>query len=479
LNLKLKKTKNLRRNITDATVPPTVNSLFTPLLANKYAPKSTNELLGNNNAIKILRNWLTEWQKNKIDIAKNHKKATLIIGSPGIGKTSSIYILCKELGYDIFEVNASDTRGRDSLGDKKRKTTKTGSFIEEITKNSDSEGGIFRNKKILILKDIDLKNSDSNQCAKYLLNVIVDSKIPIICVTNAIPNVKISSLRRHCIELRFSKPCKKAIVKRMLDISSRESIRIDKTTLESLVNIASGDLRFILSQMQIFQNESCKDLYYASKYLHINPFDCAKMLLQFNVKKIKLNDRMDLVLREPDIIPLLVQENYLDYKPMISKNESQRLWVIAKAADALSIGDIISNKTIKLRKWELLNLAVMIGTVYPSALIYGKRDSNSRDFGDKNTLRFTNWHKYSGYTTKRITYLKDFHNRVMSSKQVLASCKVFRLDYISYLKEITSLLILQKEFNLINNLDNFMTEYCISKQDFEYIHSITKYKNNY
>lgn len=139
MNLKLKKPRNLRRNITDATVFPTVNSLFTPLLANKYAPKSTNELLGNNNAIKILRNWLAEWQKNKIDMAKNHKKATLIIGSPGIGKTSSIYILCKELGYDIFEVNASDTRGRDSLGDKKRKTIETGSFIEEITKNSDSK----------------------------------------------------------------------------------------------------------------------------------------------------------------------------------------------------------------------------------------------------------------------------------------------------------------------------------------------------
>lgn len=31
-------------------------------------------------------------------------------GPPGIGKTSSALMVCKELGFDAVEVNASDTR---------------------------------------------------------------------------------------------------------------------------------------------------------------------------------------------------------------------------------------------------------------------------------------------------------------------------------------------------------------------------------
>jgi replication factor C subunit 1 len=40
------------------------------------------------------------------------KKAVLISGPPGIGKTSAAKIVCKALGFDVMEVNASDTRGK-------------------------------------------------------------------------------------------------------------------------------------------------------------------------------------------------------------------------------------------------------------------------------------------------------------------------------------------------------------------------------
>ena len=40
------------------------------------------------------------------------KKAVLISGPPGIGKTSAAKIVCHALGFDVMEVNASDTRGK-------------------------------------------------------------------------------------------------------------------------------------------------------------------------------------------------------------------------------------------------------------------------------------------------------------------------------------------------------------------------------
>jgi replication factor C subunit 1 len=39
-------------------------------------------------------------------------KAALISGPPGIGKTSACRILCKTLGFETLELNASDCRNK-------------------------------------------------------------------------------------------------------------------------------------------------------------------------------------------------------------------------------------------------------------------------------------------------------------------------------------------------------------------------------
>ena len=39
-------------------------------------------------------------------------KAALLSGPPGIGKTSSVRIVCKMLGFECLEMNASDCRSK-------------------------------------------------------------------------------------------------------------------------------------------------------------------------------------------------------------------------------------------------------------------------------------------------------------------------------------------------------------------------------
>merc|ERR1712118_27665 len=141
------------------------------------------------------------------------------------------------------------------------------------------------------------------------------------------------------------KPSKKAIVKRLQNISSAESISVDKNTINALVDDANGDLRFILTQMQMIglcgkiQAIDYQKLAGASKFLHTNPFICAKSLLFPDVKLKNLSDKMELVFRDPDLIPLLVQENYLNHKSTNTKGNSLLLKVIVKAANSFSTGD--------------------------------------------------------------------------------------------------------------------------------------------
>lgn len=42
-------------------------------------------------------------------------KAVLLSGPPGIGKTSAAKIVCNDLGFEVLETNASDTRNKNSI----------------------------------------------------------------------------------------------------------------------------------------------------------------------------------------------------------------------------------------------------------------------------------------------------------------------------------------------------------------------------
>lgn len=46
---------------------------------------------------------------------KINARACLISGAPGIGKTTFVRLLAKDLGYRLIEYNASDVRNKLSL----------------------------------------------------------------------------------------------------------------------------------------------------------------------------------------------------------------------------------------------------------------------------------------------------------------------------------------------------------------------------
>jgi len=72
----------------------------------KYRPKKTDEIIGQDTAIKKLKNFV-------VDFKRQRKNAAMIYGPSGIGKTISAHALANEFGLEILEVNASDVRNAD------------------------------------------------------------------------------------------------------------------------------------------------------------------------------------------------------------------------------------------------------------------------------------------------------------------------------------------------------------------------------
>ncbi|XP_030389758.1 ATPase family AAA domain-containing protein 5 isoform X1 [Gopherus evgoodei] len=126
------------------------------LWTEKYQPQDSSELIGNSTEIKKLHSWLKEWkkrayweekrnQKSEKDDTESQQDSTdsmdfkddkseseeentlcntvLITGPSGVGKTAAIYACAQELGFKIFEVNASCQRsGRHILSQLKEAT---------------------------------------------------------------------------------------------------------------------------------------------------------------------------------------------------------------------------------------------------------------------------------------------------------------------------------------------------------------------
>lgn len=80
------------------------------LWVNKYAPKTSNEVIGNTNIINELKTWLETWKDHFSLLQKEggggsgsktaqgksgFKKAVLISGKTGIGKTLTAHLISK------------------------------------------------------------------------------------------------------------------------------------------------------------------------------------------------------------------------------------------------------------------------------------------------------------------------------------------------------------------------------------------------
>jgi replication factor C large subunit len=77
------------------------------LWVEKYRPKKPEDIIGNEQAKATFIDWLKSKRKTK--------KAVLLYGPPGVGKTALVNSASKEFGFKTIEMNASDTRSEKAI----------------------------------------------------------------------------------------------------------------------------------------------------------------------------------------------------------------------------------------------------------------------------------------------------------------------------------------------------------------------------
>ena len=82
-----------------------------------------------------------------------------------------------------------------------------------------------------------------------IIDMIKKTKVPIICICNDRQSQKIRSLAGHCYDIKFHKPDKKMIIKRLAYIIQKEGGKYTDKGLERLIDTMQNDMRQTLTYL--------------------------------------------------------------------------------------------------------------------------------------------------------------------------------------------------------------------------------------
>jgi len=355
------------------------------LFVDKYAPRTSAQLIGNAKCIADLRRHLLNFEHIASD-AKAKKRGVLLSGQPGIGKTSAVKVIAKELGYDVVEFNASDTRSKKSLKahmsqslNNCRMTDFFGAKVKTSKSPAKAKRKSDRQKNVIVMDEVDGMSSGDRGGMQELVGYIKVSKVPIICICNDRNSPKVRTLANYCLDLRFRKPTAQQISRRLVDIARREGFMCDVPSIQKLAEGTNGDIRQILHLLQFWSNDessgtNSRELSFsavkarlggAMKDATLGPWDVTPRL--FSQNGYSIIDGLDLYFTDFSLIPLMVQENYLSTGNYLRRPVSEvHLRSMSEAALSIADGDLIDARIRASQQYAALPYHGVLSSIKPA-----------------------------------------------------------------------------------------------------------------
>lgn len=367
---------------TASKVPEPVKGKRKPFLpwVERHRPQHLGQVVGNTDQVRKIAEWLRDWDdvvlrgQTKEVVKEEWRKfgpatpdninarAVLVSGPPGIGKTTTCTLVARcNPRYRLMEFNASDARSKATVDHM------TSTLAGGRTLNMSGKGGALE-RAVIIMDECDgMAGGGDKGGMQALINMIKVTKNPIICICNDRNDRDVRLLAQVCYDIKFKKPENSLLAKRIKHILEGEGRSVAINMIEAIIDGCGQDIRQVINQVQFFGSGTAKGSQKDVQNM-LSPFEACMRLLSGGDKGgrcMKMDKKQELLYIDADLMPLMIQENYLhasvgrrDTPKSGEAPEEDALDRCAKAAELIALADSIGSD------FSLAGDAGTIGTLY-------------------------------------------------------------------------------------------------------------------
>ena len=313
-----------------------------------------SDFVGNENSRKKIIEWFVKWE--------NGSKPILLVGPPGVGKTSFVHALSREFNIDLVELNASDTRNKNMLAQ----------IVFPIFSNASLTGKNY----VLFLDEIDgISKREDSGGLDFLVELFNEPTIRVIMAANK-SNEAVKKISKVSKTVTFA-----PIPPRLSMLYLDKILKIQNSSLKvnnklELVRNSIGDIRSLLNAAQVMTAG------YSTAKRPVVEIDIENMINQF-FSSNTFDEALEIV-RGADVSysdPRFGQSSEDRRKDVLAAFFASivmskiEMATLSTLLDRLSELDVILSRSLVMRNWKILRYFPLILT---KSLFYESRSKYIR-----------------------------------------------------------------------------------------------------
>ena len=209
-----------------------------------YRPSNLKEVLGNPKAVAQMRQWALAWEAGQ-----PKERAIVLIGTPGIGKTSMAQALAKEFSWGLVEMNASDQRNAEAI----RRVALRGALSDTFSDTGEFLSSKEGRLKLIVLDEADnIFGREDAGGIPAMAELIRSTRQPVILIVNDFYELsrRSAAIKSETLQIKLSRLQASTVKAALKHIAMDQGVSVDEKVFDSIAERSNGDMRAAIRDLQ-------------------------------------------------------------------------------------------------------------------------------------------------------------------------------------------------------------------------------------